>query len=158
MSAHSVLFVCKANLCRSPSAHGILRHKIAALGLQERIAVDSASTHDLYAGSPPDARSQEHAARRGYELSDLRARHIGATDFERADLILAMDQDNLRMLEALCPPQHRAKIRRLAEFCAVHTCDTVPDPYYGGHAQFEHVLDVLEDACEGLLRHLRQRL
>ena len=155
MKTFTVLFVCKANMCRSPSAHGVLRKKIIDHGLDKWLTVDSASTHNYYPNSPPDARSQEHAVKRGYDLSDLRARHIQETDFEKADLILVMDGNNLDMLQDFCPPTHRGKLRRLTEFCLTHGTEAVPDPFYGGHADFEYVLDLVEDACEGLIRHLR---
>lgn len=157
MKTFSVLFVCKANLCRSPTAHAVFRHKVKALGLDSWIKVDSASTHNYYPGSPPDERSREHAARRGYDLSDLRARHIQEADFEQADLILVMDLNNLEMLKDVCPTAHAAKLRRLSEFCPRHESEIVPDPFYGGHQDFEHVLDLVEDACDGLIQHVQTR-
>ena len=157
MSQASVLLVCMGNICRSPTAHGVLRHKLAQAGLGERVRVDSAGTHAYHVGSPPDARSLAHAGRRGYRFADLRARAVVEGDFERFDLILAMDWDNLALLEAQCPPHHQRKLRRLTEFCLTHDSPTVPDPYYGGDAGFEQVLDLVEDACDGLIRHLRQR-
>ena len=142
-------------MCRSPTAHGVFQKKIRDEGLDPWVAVDSASTHKHYPTSPPDVRSQEHAARRGYDLSDLRSRPIQPVDFEQADLILAMDADNLRTLQDTCPPEHTVKLRRLTEFCLTHRSETVPDPYRGEHRDFEHVLDLVEDACEGLVRHVR---
>ena len=151
------MFVCRANLCRSPTAHAVLRKKLCAQGLEPWVSVDSASTHDHYPSGPPDARSQQHAASRGYDLSDLRSRPIRPADFEHADLILVMDQDNLRTLQQACAPEHAAKLRRLTEFCVVHRSEVVPDPYFGAEQDFEHVLDLVEDACDGLIRHLRAR-
>ena len=103
MKPYAVLFVCMGNICRSPTAHGVFQHKLNALGLQDRITVDSAGTHNYHPNSPPDERSQEHAAKRGYDLSDLRARQIRAADFARFDLILAMDWDNLALVQEHCP-------------------------------------------------------
>ena len=157
MTRSSVLFVCMGNICRSPTAHGVLRHKIAAQGLSDQIRVDSAGTHNYHPGSPPDRRSQKAAARRGYDLSDLRARQIQATDFTHHDLILAMDFDNLALLQSECPAQFKSKLRRLTEFCLRHQSPVVPDPYYGGSAGFDEVLDLVEDACDGLLVHLLRR-
>jgi len=158
MSAYSILFVCMGNICRSPTAHGVFRQQVAQAGLAARVRVESAGTHNYHPGRPPDERSQEHAARRGYDLSDLRARQIHANDFERHDLILAMDLDNLALVQERCPPQHRHKVRRFTEFCLVQAADVVPDPYYGGTQGFEQVLDLVEDACAGLLQHVQQRL
>lgn len=142
------------NICRSPTAQGVFRRKLADAGLQAWVDVDSAGTHSDTAGSPPDARSQAHAARRGYDLSDLRARQLTNDDFERHDLILAMDWDNLALVQQTCPPAHQTKVRRLTEFCTLHEHSVVPDPYHGGAMGFDEVLDVVEDACTGLLRHV----
>ena len=147
----SVLFVCMGNICRSPTAHGVFRYKVAELGLSASVAVDSAGTHDFHPNAPPDERSRAHATRRGYDLSDLRARQIQRTDFEKFDLILVMDMENLACVKDECPPAYAHKIRRLTEFCLDHDAPVVPDPYYGGANGFDHVLDLVEDACEGLL-------
>lgn len=154
-SAHSVLFVCMGNVCRSPTAHGVFRHKVLSLGMADQVTIDSAGTHNYHPGSPPDRRSQVHAARRGYDLSDLRARQIRQSDFERFDLILVMDWDNLADVNEICPQQHLPKIRRLTEFCQQSDSPVVPDPYYGGPQGFDQVLDLVEDACEGLIRHVQ---
>lgn len=144
------------NICRSPTAHGVFRHMVKAQGLEHRVAVDSAGTHNYHPGSPPDVRSQEHALKRGYDLEDLRARQITADDFGHHDLILVMDWDNLALLQDICPPNAQNKVRRLTEFCLTLDSPVVPDPYFGGAAGFEQVLDLVEDASEGLLRHVRQ--
>jgi len=144
------------NICRSPTADGVLRHKLRARGLHTQVLVDSAGTHNYHPDSPPDARSQAHAARRGYDLSMLRARQVQDSDFESFDLILAMDWDNLALLQELCPPRHQQKLRRLTEFCQHLQSPVVPDPYYGGNQGFEQVLDLVEDACDGLLAHLQR--
>lgn len=146
------------NICRSPTAHGVLRHRLGVQGLSARVRVDSAGTHDYHPGRPPDERSQAHALRRGYDLSDLRARQIRAADFLHHDLILSMDQDNMERVRALCPPAHAHKLRLFTSFCLRHGDTEVPDPYYGEPAAFEHVLELVEDACDGLLQHVQQRL
>ena len=156
VKTYSVLFVCMGNICRSPTAHGVFQHKVHAEGLGHVVQVDSAGTHNFHPGSPPDERSRIHAQRRGYDLSSLRARQISASDYERHDLILVMDWDNLALVEDECPAEHRAKVRRLTEFCMKSDTPVVPDPYYGGAQGFDHVLDLVEDACEGLLRHVRR--
>ncbi len=154
----SVLFICMGNICRSPTAHGVLRHKLRLRGLDEHIQVDSAGTHNYHPGEPPDRRSQRAAALRGYDIADLRARQLTDEDFERHDLLLTMDWDNHALTEERCPPQLRRKVRRLAEFCRRHTASVVPDPYYGGDSGFAHVLDLIEDACDSLLDELQRRL
>jgi protein-tyrosine phosphatase len=153
-----VTFVCMGNICRSPTAHGVFRQKVQNAGLALSVGVDSAGTHDFHPGAAPDRRSQTHARARGYDLADLRARQLTAPDFERADLLLVMDDDNLDETEGRCPPAHRHKLRKLTEFCRVQRSPVVPDPYYGGPADFEQVLDLVEDACEGLLEHVRREL
>ncbi|MDO9145972.1 low molecular weight protein-tyrosine-phosphatase [Rhodoferax sp.] len=158
MKPFSVLFVCMGNICRSPTAHGVFRHKASELGLANTLMLDSAGTHNYHPNSPPDNRSQAHAALRGYDLSDLRARQIQARDFETFDLVLVMDWDNLALVQLECPPQHQHKVRRFTEFCLKFDSPVVPDPYYGGKEGFEQVLDLVEDASEGLLRHVRAQL
>ncbi|MDO8776164.1 MAG: low molecular weight protein-tyrosine-phosphatase [Burkholderiaceae bacterium] len=156
MRTYSILFVCMGNICRSPTAHGVLQHKVNQHGLSNQVRVDSAGTHNYHPGSPPDKRSQAHALKRGYDLSDLRARQISDSDFEKHDLILAMDWDNLALVQAECPTEHQGKVRRLTEFCLKHESPVVPDPYYGEKGGFEHVLDLVEDACEGLVQHVKR--
>ncbi|MDD5334341.1 MAG: low molecular weight phosphotyrosine protein phosphatase [Rhodoferax sp.] len=157
MNTVSVLFVCMGNICRSPTAHGVFRHKVGLRGWSDAVAVDSAGTHNYHPDSPPDERSQAHAAKRGYDLSDLRARQIQAADFEAFDLILVMDQDNLALVREQCPEPHLHKVRRLTEFCLQFDSPVVPDPYYGGAKDFEQVLDLVEDACDGLLQQLSRQ-
>ena len=158
MKTYSVLFVCTGNICRSPTAHGVFQHKIKALGLDKQILVDSAGTHNYHPDSPPDIRSQKHASRRGYDLSRLRARQILDTDFAAHDLVLVMDWDNLALVQSESPSRHHPKIRRLTEFCEHHDSPVVPDPYYDGERGFEEVLDLVEDACEGLLKFVQHQL
>ena len=146
-----VLMVCMGNICRSPTAHGVFEKMVAQAGLAGRIEVDSAGTHDYHVGRPPDERAQQHAARRGYDLSAQRARQLKAQDFDDFDLVLVMDDANQHAARALCPPGQRHKLRRLTGFCTRHRASEVPDPYYGGAAGFEAVLDLVEDACDGVL-------
>jgi len=153
----SVLMVCMGNICRSPTAEAVLRHKLAEAGLSGEVLVDSAGTHAWHAGSPPDPRSTAHARRRGYDLTALRARAITPDDFERCDFILAMDWDNLAVLEEQCPVQHRPKLGRLTEHSRSFEAAVVPDPYQGGAAGFEQVLDLVEDACDGFVTFLQQK-
>ena len=155
---YSVLFICMGNICRSPTADGVFRQIVRDHGLSRVVRIDSAGTHNYHPNSPPDARSQAHAARRGYDLSILRARQVRQADFAAFDLILAMDLDNLAQLQAECPPEHQHKLRRLTEFCHRHDSPVVPDPYYGDARGFETVLDLVEDACEGLLTHVQRQL
>ena len=153
-----VLFVCMGNICRSPTAHGVFRERVREAELAPWVSVRSAGTHDYHAGAPPDPRSQAHAARRGYDLSDLRASVLRRSDLEIADLVLVMDDDNLAQVRSICPPQHRHKLQKLARFGRLNPAGTVPDPYAGGPGGFERVLDLVEDACDGLLDHVRREL
>lgn len=155
MNRYSILFVCMGNICRSPTAHGVFRKKVIEHGLTDLVVVDSAGTHNYHPGSPPDERTQAHALRRGYDLSDLRARQILQSDFGSHDLILTMDLDNLTLIQEECPTEHQRKIRRMTEFCLKYESPVVPDPYYGGRDDFENVLDLVEDACEGLIQHVK---
>ena len=154
MKPQRVIFVCTGNICRSPTAHAVLRQRIAARGLGERLAVESGGLEAWHTGAPPDARSIEHARRRGYDLSDLRARPFGRQDFARADWVLVMDDGHLQRAARLCPPQQAHKLRLLTDFCRRHEANEVPDPYYGQAGDFEVVLDLVEDACDGLLEQL----
>jgi protein-tyrosine phosphatase len=147
-----VLMVCLGNICRSPTAEAVLRAKLEAAGLGERVVVDSAGTGDWHIGSPPDARSQRHAAKRGYDLSSLRGRQVAEADFHRFDLMLAMDQDNLADLRRLAP--EGASRAELLLFAHVE----VPDPYTGGEAGFERVLDLVETAGDVWVKNLAARL
>ena len=152
----SVLFVCMGNICRSPTAEGVLRHRAAALDEALDIHIDSAGTHGYHAGSPPDPRAVSAAARRGIDISGQRARAVESADFQRFDLILAMDEDNLQVLEAMRPANSRADLQLFLGFCRNAETQSVPDPYYGGGAGFERVLDIIEDASQNLLEELRR--
>ncbi|PLZ02771.1 phosphotyrosine protein phosphatase [Burkholderia sp. WAC0059] len=158
MKTVSVCFVCLGNICRSPTAEGVMLKRVAEAGLDGRIVVDSAGTGDWHVGAAPDARAQRAASRRGYDLSGLRARQIAAGDFGRFDLVLAMDDANLGALRRLCPPELRDRVRLLMAFAPDAREREVADPYYGGEAGFEAVLDQCEAACAGLLEGLRGRL
>lgn len=151
----SILFVCMGNICRSPSAEGVMRAKLFTAGLADRIRVDSAGTHGYHVGEPPDPRSCRAAAVRGYALEALRARQVEVVDFERFDLVLAADRQNLRELKRLCPLSLHHKLElMLAPLNGGE--DEVPDPYYGGSKGFEKVLDLLESACDGWIQRWRQ--
>ena len=146
-----LLFICTGNICRSPAAEGIFRKRMIEAGLAERFTVDSAGTHGYHVGEPPDTRMQAAAARRGYDLSLLRARKFELDDFRRFDLVLAMDEDNHAFLTRICKPSESHKLRMIMEFAGRFPEREVPDPYYGGPAGFERVIDMLEDASQGLL-------
>ncbi|WP_133649410.1 low molecular weight protein-tyrosine-phosphatase [Paraburkholderia flava] len=163
MKSIAICFVCLGNICRSPSAEGVMRYQLAEAKLADRIEVDSAGTGNWHIGEAPDERAQRAAGQRGYDLSALRGRQIAAADFERFDLLIAMDDANVAALRAVCPPAQRDKIRLLMEF--VPETDRrwagsreVTDPYFGGAAGFEQVLDQCEAACRGLVAVLRPQL
>lgn len=151
-----VLFVCMGNICRSPTAEGVFRELVRREGLEGLVDTDSAGTHGYHFGRPPDPRAQEAAGRRGIDISDLRARRVDGFDFEAFDYILAMDKANLEWLRAEAPSVAHARIHLLLAFARRHGDTIVPDPYYGGRHGFEHVLDLVEDAAEGLLETLRR--
>jgi protein-tyrosine phosphatase len=152
-----VLFVCMGNICRSPTAEAVFRHYVEQEGLVEHIHIDSAGTHDYHIGDAPDARTQRAAKQRGYEMSHLRGRQVAAADFSRFDYVLAMDEANLAILERLRPQDAQSHLGLFLEFAQRHAEREVPDPYYGGADGFERVLDMVEDAAGGLLRHIRQQ-
>jgi protein-tyrosine phosphatase len=153
-----ILFVCMGNICRSPTAEGVFRAQVAAAGLSERIVTDSAGTHGYHIGEPPDPRSIKAAAARGIDISDLRARMVRADDFQRFDLVLAMDKQNQQALADLCPAGTSDRLRMFMEFAPEAGRREVPDPYYGGSDGFSHVLDLCDAAARGLLKHLRTKL
>lgn len=154
----SVLMVCTGNICRSPTAEGVFRQYVETAGLARRVLIDSAGTHGYHAGEQPDARAMAAALRRGYDLSQQRARKVAPADFARFDLVLAMDQGNLQNLQQICPPQHAANLKLFLSYGRRFDEREVPDPYYGGANGFERVLDLIEDASEGLLSDVRKRL
>ncbi|GLS05221.1 phosphotyrosine protein phosphatase [Chitiniphilus shinanonensis] len=158
MDKFSVLFVCTGNICRSPTADGVMRHLVREAGLADRVEVDSAGTHDYHVGEAPDRRAQAHASKRGYDLRSLRAREVTSADFARFDLILAMDEGHLALLRRRCPEPYQNRLKLFLDFATHFNEREVPDPYYGGPQGFEHVLDLVEDGCEGLLTHIRTEL
>lgn len=153
-----ILFVCLGNICRSPTAEAVFRALAARDAPELTIEVDSAGTAGYHVGEPPDARAREAARRRGYDMSELRARIVEPADFEHYDLILAMDRENLSVLRHRAPSTAHDRVRLFLEFAPATTVSEVPDPYYGGPNGFEEVLDLVEVASQGLLMHLRERL
>jgi len=147
-----ILVVCTGNICRSPTGEGVLRVLLDKHFPQEKFEVDSAGTHDYHVGEPPDRRAIAHAKKRGYDISSQRARQVEPEDFEKFDLLLAMDRGHLRLLEQSCPPKDRHKLRLFAPG------REVPDPYYGGAEHFEQALDLIEEAAKRLLDELRAHL
>lgn len=147
-----ILFVCMGNICRSPMAAAVMRRRLSEVEADDRTYVDSAGTHgDYHAGEPPDPRARLACAARGYSLDGMRARRIRAQDFAEFDLILAMDRSNLAHLRRLCPEDHLHKLQLLLDYSRRWPGEDVPDPYNGGPERFERVLDMIEEATEGLL-------
>jgi protein-tyrosine phosphatase len=153
-----VLFVCLGNICRSPTAETVFRALAANEARDLTIETDSAGTAGYHIGAPPDERSQAAARRRGYNMSALRARIVEPQDFERFDLVLAMDRDNLAVLRSRVPAAQHERVRLFLDFAPELGTAEVPDPYYGGANGFEEVLDLVEAAARGLLAHLRREL
>ncbi|MBI5451528.1 MAG: low molecular weight phosphotyrosine protein phosphatase [Gammaproteobacteria bacterium] len=153
-----VLFVCLGNICRSPTAEGVLSAMVQARGLEKVVHIDSAGTHAYHIGKAPDIRSQQAAARRGIDLSMLVARRVARSDFETFDYILAMDNENLDNLLAMCPDQAlQRKISLFLRYAPHLETREVPDPYYGGDSGFERVLDLVDAASAGLLADIERR-
>jgi protein-tyrosine phosphatase len=151
-----VLMVCTGNICRSPTAEGVLRAKLQRAGLHGRVVVDSAGTQGYHTHEPPDPRAIQIAARRGYDIGSVRARPVTPEDFTRHDWLLAMDEDHLKWLHKRAPAGHAARIELLMPYALRYPdLRSVPDPYYGPPAGFEQVLDLLEDACDGVVRRLQ---
>lgn len=151
-----VLMVCLGNICRSPTAHAVFYQRVADASLSDVIEVDSAGTGNFHIGEKPDKRARHAAKERGYDLSGLRARQVKASDFEKFDYILAMDDNNLRDLIAQCPTELRHKVQLFMEF-ADNIDLSVPDPYYSGVDGFQLVLNLVEEASDGLLEHIRRK-
>lgn len=151
-----ILFVCMGNICRSPTAEGVARSMAERRNLPG-LEFDSAGTHGYHIGKAPDARATEAAARRGYDLSVLRARQVAARDFVHFDYILAMDRYNLDLLQQACPEAHAGKLGLFLDFAKGVEMSEVPDPYYGEPEGFERVLDLVENAADGLLKKLGRR-
>lgn len=152
-----ILFVCMGNICRSPTAEGVFRRLVAERAPDVEIEIDSAGTHDYHVDDPPDPRAIAAASRRGIDLRPLRARVIREEDFERFDLIIAMDRLNRETLLDRSPEPFRERIRLFMEFAGDNEVEDVPDPYYGGTPGFERVLDLAEEAAAGLLDEVLER-
>lgn len=153
-----VLFVCMGNICRSPTAEGVFRQMVKDAQLDHEISVDSAGTHAYHLGNHPDPRATAAAAKRGYDISNLVSRQVTVEDFRDSDVILAMDWDNMSLLQQQCPRQYQHKIQLMMRYATEHDEATVPDPYYGGPDGFDTVLNYIEDSCTGLLEVLRKRV
>jgi protein-tyrosine phosphatase len=151
-----VLFVCMGNICRSPTAEGVFRHKVNEAGLSDKIHIDSAGTHAYHIGNPPDPRSQQAALKRNIDLSGQRARKVSTDDFDEFDYVIAMDMSNMDDLQAICPSGLEGKVQPFLKFAASTNVTEVPDPYYGGGNGFEIVLDLIEEAADGLITHLQK--
>ena len=151
-----ILFVCMGNICRSPTAEGLFRKVVAERAPELEVHIDSAGTHGYHVGAAPDPRACRAAERRGIDLRPLRARRVTAQDFEHFELVLAMDEQNREFLLEICPVEYRDRVRLLLEFAPHLERSDVPDPYYGGSTGFEHVLDLVEEAAEGLLEYLKR--
>jgi protein-tyrosine phosphatase len=151
-----ILFVCMGNICRSPMAEGYFRYLLAQRAEHLNVSIDSAGTHGYHAGHPPDERAQAASSRRGFDISNLAARNVVATDFEIFDYIVAMDQDNIEDLKSKADPAYHDRIHLFLDYSEAHVGADVPDPYYGGKIGFERVLDLIEMAAEGFLEELEQ--
>jgi len=158
MAVTRVLFVCTGNICRSPTAEGVFRALVERAGLADGIEVDSAGTHGYHIGEPPDARAVAHAKRRGYDLSGLRARRVKPEDFQRFDLILACDRGHHIILRRLADKATHERVAMFLDYAPALGLQEIPDPYYGEPQDFEHVLDIVESASQGLLAALRRKL
>jgi len=157
----SVLFVCLGNICRSPTAHGLFQHKVNQSGLADQIIVDSAGTGGWHSGAAPDERAQSTALDRGYDISHLSARKVVRDDFTEFDYILAMDNDNLSHLLTLKPVSYKGVLGLFLDVAGADVAGTtgnkeVPDPYYGGQAQFQMAIKLIEDGADSLLARIRQ--
>jgi protein-tyrosine phosphatase len=147
-----ILFVCLGNICRSPTAEAVMQQRLVARQLCERIELDSAGTGDWHVGERADPRMRKHAGDRGYDLTSIARQVAAPEDFDRFDYIIAMDDTNYEdLLKLARHDADRARLHRMVSFCTRHQVPVVPDPYFGGAAGFEQVIDILEDACDGLL-------
>ena len=152
-----VLFVCIGNICRSPTAHAVMQHKLTLRGLDDRISVDSAGTHAYHVGDKSDPRSRAKAASKGIDMEYVRARKISVHDHDEYDYVLAMDQDNLDLIRYYAPESATADTRLFLDFAnraELTTEKLVPDPYYGGDTGFEHVFGLVDLGCDALIEHI----
>jgi protein-tyrosine phosphatase len=152
-----ILFVCMGNVCRSPMAEGVFRRLLEQHGLSAQVEVDSAGTHAYHLGKSPDPRAILTAKARGIDISGIRARQVSPKDLEEFDLVMVMDEHNYDALRFICAKPHQAKLAYLLDYAPHLGTRNLPDPYYGGEAGFERVMDMIEEACEGLLSHLQDR-
>lgn len=150
-----ILFICLGNICRSPAAEGVMRELVHYAGRDDEFEIDSAGIGGWHVGQLPDNRMRNHGAQRGYKF-DSRARQFSKNDFSHFDYILVMDHDNFRAVSAMAPtPADQIKVRMLTDYLQHHpNASVVPDPYYGGPEDFDYALDLIEDACQGLLNRL----
>ena len=157
MAATKVLFVCMGNICRSPTAHGVMQHKVVERGLTQRIEIDSSGTHAYHVGEKSDPRSRALATSKGIDMEYIRARKISINDYDEFDYILAMDKENLELIEYYAPQNHSANVGLFLSFAnqaGVTVEEVVPDPYYGGDAGFEHVFQLVDLGCDALIDHI----
>ncbi len=152
-----VLFVCLGNICRSPTAEGVFRKLVEDHGVSDQFEIDSAGTSGYHIGEAPDPRALQAAKQRGYDLSKIRGRQVSISDFDYFDIILAMDHSNLNDLLANATSASRDKVKLFLDFAIDVRENEVPDPYYGGVKGFDHVIDLIESASDGLLNHLLEK-
>ncbi len=154
MNKVAICFVCMGNICRSPSAEGVFRRKAKLAGIDNKLYIASAGTHGYHIGCGADKRASSTALSRGYDLSDIRSQRIEQKHFLVFDYLLAMDKENFSYLKALKPVEARATVKLFMEYSKKFEEREVPDPYYGGNKGFERVLDMIEDAADGLLEYV----
>lgn len=152
-----ILFVCLGNICRSPMAETVFRKYVKDEGLEAKIEIESSGIGDWHVGEQADSRMRKHAFERGYNITSI-GRTVALSDFMYYDLIVAMDDSNVNNLKRICPSEYLDKIVKMTDYATAHKCSQVPDPYYGGASGFELVIDLLEDACKGLLKHVKAQI
>jgi len=155
---YKILFVCTGNICRSPTAEGVLRHHVEAAGLADKVMIDSAGTHAYHVGEAPDRRSVMAAKKRGIHIDGLRARKVAPEDFREFDLILGLDSEHLQHLKRMAPKDAKAHTDLFLEYCGGTGEKEVPDPYYGEEHHFEHVLDLIESGTKPLIEKFQREL